>query len=186
MRTLTLAALLVCPLFGSCAAVALTGSAVILSDDFQDKSVSAIVPSTPNFVWHSTLSSLSGMTHAMVHRDDDLMHARTSVDYGQLQVAVREVAVGQTQIQVLARKAMVYSPELSNIALERIIADFDSLRERAAMNGSSWSNSQDWQDTVPAGMYVGTGGIQLAVPGEQTTEESKPFVGSREVQRDEE
>ncbi len=163
MYKLTLAVLLTCPLLGGCAAAALTAGAVILNDDFQDKSVSATVPSDPDFVWRSSLHSLSSMTRALIHRDDDLMQAKTNVDYGQLQVQVREVAVGQTQIQVLAKKAMVYSPELSTIALERIVGDFDALRARSAVGASatSYREGEHWQKTVPSGMYVGTGGIEL-------------------------
>ncbi|HPF14873.1 MAG: hypothetical protein H6830_03220 [Planctomycetes bacterium] len=166
MQKLTLVALLACPLFGGCAAAALTAGAVILNEDFQAKSVSAIVPSDPQFVWKSTLNSLSSMTRAMIHRDDDLMQARTNVDYGQLQVQVREVAVGQTQIQVLAKKAMVFSPELSTLTLERIVADFDSLRSRSEIGSesASYRPAEDWQETVPSGVYVGTGGIELEAP----------------------
>jgi len=165
MRKLTLAALLACPLLGGCAAAALTAGAVIINDDFQAKCVSATVPSDPDFVWRSTLHSLSSMTRALIHRDDDLRQARTNVDYGQLQVQVREVAVGQVQIQVLAKKAMVYSPELSTITLERIVADFDSLRSRSAVGATTtYRPGEDWQDTVPSGMYVGTGGIELEAP----------------------
>ena len=166
MRKLTLAAALACPLLGGCAAAALTAGAVIINDDFQDKSVSAIVPSEPDFVWRSTLHSLSNMTRALIHRDDDLRQARTNVDYGQLQVQVREVAVGQTQIQVLAKKAMIYSPELSAITLERIVADFDTLRSRSGTNAqaASYRAGEDWQNKVPSGTYIGTGGIELDAP----------------------
>ncbi len=152
MQKLTLAALLCCPFLGGCAAAALTASAVILNDDFQDHSVSATVPSDPNFVWHSALNSLSGMTHALIHRDDDLLQARTNLDYGQVQIQVKEVSVGQTQITVLAKKAMVYSPELSTLTLERIVTDFDNLTRRAAMSASAPARATgtEWQDTVPS------------------------------------
>lgn len=171
MRNLTLAALLACPFLGGCAAAALTAGAVIINDDFQDKSVSAIVPSEPDFVWRSTLNSLSNMTRALIHRDDDLRQARTNVDYGQLQVQVREVAVGQTQIQVLAKKALIYSPELSKITLERIVADFDALRSRSSIDtqAATYSTGEDWQHTVPSGTYVGTGGIELDAPAKERT-----------------
>ncbi len=152
MHKLTLAALLCCPLLGGCAAAALTAGAVIMNDDFQDHSVSATVPSDSNFVWRSTLNSLSSMTQALIHRDDDLLQARTSLDYGQVQVQVKEVSVGQTQITVLAKKALVYSPELSTLTLERIVTDFDNLRRRATISASAPSRSTggEWQDTVPS------------------------------------
>lgn len=152
MQKLTLAALLCCPFLGGCAAAALTASAVILNDDFQDHSVSATVPSDSNFVWHSALNSLSGMTHALIHRDDDLLLARTNLDYGQVQIQIKEVSVGQTQITVLAKKALVYSPELSTLTLERIVTDFDNLRRRATMSASAPARSTgtEWQDTVPS------------------------------------
>ena len=152
MHKLTLAALLCCPLLGGCAAAALTAGAVILNDDFQDHSVSATVPSDSNFVWHSALNSLSGMTRALIHRDDDLLQARTNLDYGQVQIQVKEVSVGQTQITVLAKKALVYSPELSTLTLERIVTDFDNLRRRATIsaNAPTRTTGEEWQDTVPS------------------------------------
>ena len=154
MHKLTLAALLCCPFLGGCAAAALTAGAVILNDDFQDHSVSATVPSDPNFVWHSALNSLSGMTHALIHRDDDLLQARTNLDYGQVQIQIKEVSVGQTQITVLAKKALVYSPELSTLTLERIVTDFDNLRRRATIsaNAPMRTTGVKWQDTVPSNL----------------------------------
>jgi hypothetical protein len=172
MQKLTLAALLCCPLLGGCAAAALTAGAVILNDDYQDHSVSATVPSDSNFVWHSALNSLSGMTRSLIHRDDDLLQARTSLDYGTVQLQVKEVSVGQTQITVVAKKALVYSPELSSLTLERIVTDFDNLRKRATISANSpvRSTGGDWQDTVPSNINWGT----LTTPAPDSHDERIP------------
>jgi hypothetical protein len=172
MQKLTLVALLCCPLLGGCAAAALTAGAVILNDDFQDHSVSATVPSDSSFVWHSALNSLSGMTHALIHRDDDLLQARTNLDYGQVQIQIKEVSVGQTQITVLAKKALIYSPELSTLTLERIVTDFDNLRRRATIsaNAPTRSTGADWQDTVPSNVNWGT----LTEPGSKDQNQGAP------------
>ncbi|MFT7677717.1 MAG: hypothetical protein ACI8QC_001700 [Planctomycetota bacterium] len=101
---------------------------MVLSDDFHDRAQAAILPVDPELVYKSSLSTLSNMTGALIHRDDDLMAARTLVDYGNVTIQVREIAVGETEIRVRGEKALLYNAELSALVLDRITNDLKAIR----------------------------------------------------------
>lgn len=113
---------------GGCAAAAVTVGALVLSDDFHERTQAAILPVDPELVYKSSLSTLSTMTGALIHRDDDLMAAKTLIDYGSVTIQVREIAVGETEIRVRGEKALIYNAELSALVLDRITNDLQALR----------------------------------------------------------
>ena len=116
---------------GGCAIVAVTAGAMVVNDEFQDRAQSAIVPTDAELAYKSSLATLSEMTTALIHRDDDVMVMQTRVDYGVVTVQVREISTGETEIRVLAEKALLYSSELSSIVLDRITNDLSTLRRNA-------------------------------------------------------
>lgn len=129
---LALALLGASALSGGCAVAAVTAGAMVLNDEFQDRAQAAVVPVHPELAYKSTLSTLSSMTEALIHRDDDVMAMQTRVDYGQVTVHVREISNGETEVRVLAEKALLYNAELSALVLDRITNDLSTLRRQAS------------------------------------------------------
>jgi len=126
-RTITLmtlaAPLLGATLLNSCALVAVSGAAVLISDEFMDNAISTVVPLEPELAWTGVLSSLSGQTTALIHRDDDHRTATTTVDGGEVTVHVEQFDLGRTRILVEAKRYLVHNPELSALTLQRIEQD---------------------------------------------------------------
>lgn len=117
------AALLGATLLNSCALVAVSGAAVLITDEFRDNAISTVVPLEPELAWTGVLSSLSGQTTALIHRDNDHRSATTTVDGGQVTVYVEQFDLGQTRILVEAKKYLIHNPELSALTLQRIEQD---------------------------------------------------------------
>ena len=123
---MTLAApLLGAILLNSCTLMAVSGAAVLITEEFRDNAVSTVVPLEPAIAWTGVLASLSEQTDKLIHRDDAHHSARTEIDGGEVVVHVEQFDQGQTRILVEAKKyvAMVHSQELSLLTLERIERD---------------------------------------------------------------
>jgi hypothetical protein len=110
-------------LFGAagCHVALPVAGAVVVSEEFQDNAVSTTVPEKTKVVWPSVLSSLSGMTDALIHRDDEHHAAHTRIDSGVVTVHVWQPDTGETQIRVAAKKFLVYNHELSQMVMDRIV-----------------------------------------------------------------
>lgn len=110
-------------LFGAagCQVAIPVAGAIVVSEEFQDNAVSTTVPEKTEVVWPSVLSSLSGMTDALIHRDDDHYAAHTRVDSGVVTVHVWQPDNGETQIRVAAKKYLMYNNELSQMVMDRIV-----------------------------------------------------------------
>lgn len=127
---------------GGCAAAAVAASTLVISDEFQSNAQAAQFPTTPELAWKSTLHSLSQMTGSLIHRDDDLRVAETRVDYGVVTVQVREVSAGTTEVRVYGEKALLYSPELSRLVLDKIELDLNHFR-KPGMNVAGGASTID-------------------------------------------
>ncbi len=126
-RTITIMTL-VAPLLGatllnSCALLAVSGAAVLITDEFMDNAISTVVPLEPELAWTGVLHSLSGQTTALIHRDDNHWAATTMIDGGEVTVHVEQFDLGQTRILVEAKKYLIHNPELSALTLQRIEQD---------------------------------------------------------------
>lgn len=121
---LTLAApLLGAAFLNSCALMAVSGAAVLITEEFRDNAISTVVPLETNIAWTGSLASLSRQTTALIHRDDAHMSASTMIDGGEVTVHVEQYDLGQTRILVEAKKYLIHNPELSAFVLERIEQD---------------------------------------------------------------
>lgn len=117
--------------------MAVTAGAMVINDEFQDRAQAAIVPVDAELAYKSSLATLSEMTTALIHRDDDVMVMQSRVDYGLVTIQVREIAVGETEVRVLAEKALLYSAELSAIVLDRITNDLANLRRGTGLRSNA-------------------------------------------------
>ncbi|HIG86377.1 MAG TPA: hypothetical protein EYQ25_04980 [Planctomycetes bacterium] len=121
---MTLAApLLGAILLNSCTLMAVSGAAILITEEFRDNAVSTVVPLEPAIAWTGVLASLSDQSNDLVHRDDAHNSARTMIDGGEVTVYVEQFDLGQTRILVEAKKYMVHSQDLSVLTLERIEQD---------------------------------------------------------------
>jgi len=106
-----------------CAAVAVTGAGLIVTEEFQQHAMTATVEEDVDVVWASAKASLANMTDALIHWDDDHRAAETRIDNAVVTVQVRNWDVGETQIRVAARKVLVYNPELAEMIQRQIVRD---------------------------------------------------------------
>jgi len=110
-------------LTSGCAAVVVASTAVVLTEEFQDNAITVTVEHDAEFVWASAKSSLAHMTEAMIHPDEDLKHAVTTIEGAEVNVEVRNWNTGETQVRVLAKKFMVYKHDLANRVCNIITKD---------------------------------------------------------------
>ena len=106
-----------------CAAAAIVGTSVIITEEFQDNALTATIEEDVDVVWASAKSSLANMTTALIHWDDDHRAARTRIDNAVVVVEVRNWDVDETQLRVAAKKVLVYNHELAQIVQRRIVKD---------------------------------------------------------------
>ena len=121
-NTILTFAMAVCALSSGCAAVVLTSSAVVLTDEFQNKAIRATVNQNPELAWKSVKSSLGHMTDSMIHTDEDLQAAWTWIDNAQVTVHVKAWNTNESQISVTAKKVL-YNHELAALIQERIVKE---------------------------------------------------------------
>lgn len=121
---LTLAApILGATLLNSCALLAVSGAAVLITEEFRDNAISTVVPVDTEMAWTGALASLSGQTDALIHRDNAHRSASTMIDGAKVTVHVEQYDLGQTRILVEAKKYLLHNPDLSALVLERIEGD---------------------------------------------------------------
>ncbi len=113
------------PLLPACEVAAVAVAAVVVADDFQANALVATVPEPADLVWKSAKSSLAHLTDALIHIDNDVKAARTTIDDAVVTVHVQTFDVGQTKIQVTAKKYALYSQEIAQIVQRRIVKDLD-------------------------------------------------------------
>lgn len=109
----SLLALPVLALGVSCAPAAVVGTAIIVNDEFAEKSQSVVVGFDADYVWAAAKSSLSHMTDDLLDIDPELRTIKTYVDGAEVLVRVQTFDVGQTRISVAARRYLVFSDEVA-------------------------------------------------------------------------
>jgi len=112
-------------LTSGCAAVLVASTAVVLTEEFQDNAVKMTVEQDAEMVWARAKSSLAHMadSNSMVHTDEDLKHAVTTVRGAEVSVAVQNWNTGETRVRVMAKKFMVYRNELAQEVCDTIAED---------------------------------------------------------------
>ncbi|GEM_PF-2186016 len=112
-------------LLSSCAALVVTSTAVVMSEEFQDNAITVTMEEDVDVVWASTKSSLAHMTDAMIHTDEDLKSAVTKIDGAEVSVEVQNWNTGETRVRVMAKKYVLYNNELANRVCDRIAKELD-------------------------------------------------------------
>jgi hypothetical protein len=107
----------------SCALLAVSGAAVLITEEFRDNAISTVVLMDTELAWTGTLASLLGQTHALIHRDNAHRSASTIIDGGEVTVHVEQYDLGQTRILVKAKKLLIHNLDLSALVLKRIEGD---------------------------------------------------------------
>ena len=107
----------------SCAPMAVVGTAIVVNEEFTEKSHSKVVADDVELVWASTKSSMSHMTDDLLDVDSDVKTIRTFVDGAEVMVKIQNFDVGQTKISVFARRYLVFSDEVAGNVLNSIVRD---------------------------------------------------------------
>ena len=125
MNRVTLAALITVPLvlLGGCAVAAVGVTAIVVTEEWRDQALTADVQEDVEIVWASTKRSMSNMTDALLHVDEDLRAIETRVDNAVVRVHVANWTVGETRIWVEAKKYMLNSNEVAQLVQSRIVKD---------------------------------------------------------------
>ena len=109
----------------ACEVAAVAVAAVVVTEDFQRNALVATVPEDADLVWKSAKSSLAHMTEALIHVDNEVRAAKTTVDDAAVVVYVRTFDVGRTTIQITAMKYALYSQEIAEMVQRRIVRDLN-------------------------------------------------------------
>ena len=107
----------------ACAPVALGSVAIVVNEEFTEKSHSKVVAGDVELVWASSKSSMSHMTDDLLDVDEELKTIRTFVDGAEVMLKITNFDVGQTQISVYARRYLVFSDEVAGNVLHSIVRD---------------------------------------------------------------
>lgn len=107
----------------SCAAAAGAGMIILISDEFRENALTADVTDEVEVVWSSVKSSMSNMTDALLHVDEDHRAVQTRIDNSVVVVHVMQWDVEETRIYVEAKKYMVTNPEVAQLVMERLVRD---------------------------------------------------------------
>lgn len=120
-----LLALVLAPLvaLASCAPLAVVGIGIIVTDEFKDSALTADVQVETELVWTSVKSSMSNMTDALLHVDEDHRALQTRVDNSVVTVHVKQWSVDETRVYVESKKYMMESPEIAELVMDRLIRD---------------------------------------------------------------
>ncbi len=113
------------PILGmaSCAPLAVIGMGIIITDEWRSHALTADVSEETEVVWASVTSSMSSMTDALLHVDEDHRAVQTRVDNAVVVVHVKQWNIDETRIYVEAKKYMVNSPEVAELVMERLVRD---------------------------------------------------------------
>ena len=107
----------------ACAPVALGSVAIVVNEEFTDKSHSKVVAGDVELVWASSKSSMSHMTDDLLDVDGPTRTIKTFVDGAEVVVRVENFDVGQTRVSVYARRYLVFSDEVAGNVLQSIVRD---------------------------------------------------------------
>ena len=106
-----------------CATVLVASTAVVLSEEFQDNTITVSVEQDAEMVWASAKASLAHMSEDLIHTDEDLKHAVTNIEGAEVSVAVQNWNTGETRIRVMAKRYVIYRNELANRVCDTIAKD---------------------------------------------------------------
>lgn len=109
----------------ACEVAAVAVAAVVVTEDFQKNALVATVPEDADLVWKSAKSSLAHMTEALIHVDNDVRAAKTTIDDATVVVYVKTFDVERTTIQITAMKYALYSQEIAEMVQRRIVRDLN-------------------------------------------------------------
>lgn len=109
----------------SCAPLAITGLALVITDEWKENALTAVVNDDVDLVWPAVRSSVSEMTDALLHVDEDHRTLSTRIDNAVVTVHVKEYAVGESRIYVDAKKYMVANPEVADLVMNRLVKDLN-------------------------------------------------------------
>lgn len=107
----------------SCAPLAIAAVGIVITDEWKDNAYTADVTEDVDLVWSHVRSSLSNMTDALLHIDEDHRAVQTRIDNSVVMVHVQQWSVNETRIFVEAKKYMVTNPEVAQLVMERIVKD---------------------------------------------------------------
>jgi hypothetical protein len=118
-------ALVLAPLvaLASCAPLAVVTLTMVVTDEFKDNALTADVQVEDELVWTSVKSSMSNMTDALLHVDEDHRALQTRVDNSVVTVHVKQWSVDETRVYVESKKYMVNNPEVAELVMDRLIRD---------------------------------------------------------------
>ncbi len=122
---LVLAGLLGGLALSSCAPLAVAAVGIVITDEWKDNALTADVQADVEPVWASVLRSMSNMTDALLHVDEDHRAIQTRVDNSVVLVHVEQWAVHETRVYVEAKKYMVTNPEVAQLVMERLVRDLE-------------------------------------------------------------
>lgn len=118
-----LAAFLILPLLGSCAAAIVgVGAGVVLSKEVTDNnSHLAHLNDDPARVWVVTKSTLSHLASEPIHVDEDLRRVSGKVDGATVDISVETYDQNRCLVRVSARRYSISSGETAEQVLNRLL-----------------------------------------------------------------
>lgn len=124
-RLLTCLAL--CSALTGCWVVAVGGATALVTSEFADNAKVAYIDNqNVDIVWASAKLSLSEMASDPITVRDDLRAARANVDDALITMQVETHSVSQVKLSVAARKLGIYTGEIADIVLHRLIDDLQN------------------------------------------------------------
>ena len=110
---LTMAGLLLGSL-PSCGALAVAGVGVAISQEFMDNSVSYYVPADLETSWATAKRIVDDMSMDPIKTDEDRRSLEAVINGSMVYVRVEAFDVGETKVQVMAKRLGTYENELAS------------------------------------------------------------------------
>lgn len=119
-----LSALALCLSLSGCWVVAVGGATALVTSEFADNAkVAYLESSDAQSVWASAKLSLSEMATDPITLRDDLRTARANIDNALVTLKIETHSVNEVKLSVAARKLGIYSGEIADLVLHRIVDD---------------------------------------------------------------
>ncbi|MFT4540286.1 MAG: hypothetical protein ACI841_004878 [Planctomycetota bacterium] len=119
--------LALCAPLSGCLFVAVGGATALVTSEFASNSKSeTVISSNTDLVWASTKLSLSEMASDPITVRDDLRAARANIDHALITAQVETHSVDKVKISISARKLGIYSDEVAELVLHRIVQDLSA------------------------------------------------------------
>jgi hypothetical protein len=109
----------------SCAAIAVAGVGVAISQEFMDNSVSYYVPGDVGSSWVAAKRVVNNLSMDPIKTDEAQRTLEAVVDGSMIYVRVEAFDINETKVQVMAKRALTYENELASDIAFRIRHSLD-------------------------------------------------------------